>query len=472
MAFYDQEEENFELDPNQGFQIGGPAGSFSAGAPGGASAGGGKSPDKPGNFVGIKQYLDANKNQANQFGEQVGGKISSAIEGAQGQVSGLQNQFKDVANQGLIKGFETAQNEATGITNKAATGGPGELPTMEEKSRFGEIANAQYKGPKSVQETEVYNPVYQSVQEAQKLADLSKSEEGSQELARSVASKQSPYTTGAARLDSYLLNTDENKQRLENARKNAEMLQPSLNEAVASSNQFAKGLQTQTDELRNNVRNLFSNTAMGKRAGVQSALDQQKAAIEANNQKIQQYRNLLADTSDAGSIGLTPAQMQELGLQENQRLYGALNTDPNAFLPGEQVFDPNTAIAREEQARLAALAELAGTYGGDFANPYTQTELAGTFGGLSKIDPSKLQSEISKRQQSYQQSYSNDRLRGELGITNPSNPGYTPEYLENVLIPLYAQSGSGAGQQVARQYQNALNNWKNRFNFNDIVRKV
>jgi hypothetical protein len=472
MAFYNDKENQDEDLIAQPNQSGGESASLSPGAPGAQASSTPSKQGNPGNFVGITNYLNANKNQASELGNQVGGVVSNSINDANTKIGEAGAKFGDYANQGAIAGLDNAGNDATNIVNKAAnTGKVDETDT----ARFGQIANASYKGPKTLQDAQdLYNPAYESYTNAKNLSDLTKTEEGSQELTKKVANKDLQYTPGENRLDTYLLNTQENKQKLADARANAANLDPAFQGAQKQASDYATSLSDKTAAANKSARDLLSNTAMAKKAAVDQSLAQQQASVAANNAKIQQYRSLLSDPSDGGNLTLTPDQMQELGLTENERLYGALDTDPNAFLSGEQVFDPNAAISKDNQAQLAALAQLSSGYGGDFTNPYSMADLAGTANYNSKIDPSKLQQEIANREASYNKAYSNDKIRNGLGITNPGNPGYSPSEIENYYIPTYQNlldQGRTAFAPLLNQYKDALASWKAAQNYNNVVKK-
>ncbi len=472
MAYYNENEDE-EQSPEQGFQIGGQAGSLSpgSGVPGGSSS----SPkgDNPGNFVGLKTYLDANKNQANKFGEKVAEGVSNKISEAQTGINNFGGQFENEAKSGLIQGFDTAKNEAGQITNKAATGALDALPNDQEKNRFGQIVNAQYSGPKTAQDSQSFNPVRQSVMEAQKLADLSKNEAGSQELVKNFANKEKDYTQGSNRLDSYLMNTQENKQRLENARQNAASLQPGLAQAETNANTLAGKLQSDTEALKSEARKLLEGTSLSKKGNVQAELENIQKQIEANNKKAAQYRNLLSDQSDKGNLALTDEMMNELGLQEGQRLYGALNSDPNQFIGNDIVFDPNAAISKEDQARLNALSQLSQTYGGNFTNPYSMSTTAGTQNLASPTSDvkSKLLAEVAKREKAFNDAMSNKEY-GQYAL----RPGEGSKSYDD-LIKQYANERDyfkGRGNSSWQTFQDRidqLEKWREKYGYSDKVIK-
>lgn len=461
MAYYNEEEDEFNPESGgQGVNLGnGPSSTLDVGSGAGSQSSSPKG-DNPGNFVGLKTYLDANKNQANKFGEKVAGGVSNKINEAQSGINNFGNQFEQEARGGLIQGFDTAKDEAGQITNKAATGGLNALPTDQEKNRFGQIVNAQYSGPKTAQESKNYNPVRQSVMDAQKLADLSASESGSQELVKQFANKDKDYTQGASRLDSYLMQSDENKNRLAQARTGASALNPALQQSETKAGEYANKLQADTNQLKTGARDLLANTAMGKKASVQEQLSKQAQEAQLRNAQLQQYRNVLMDESDGDNLTLDSDQLAALGLSDGMQLFGSLKKDPNYYLPQEEVFDQNKAISREEQARLSALAGLSGTYGGGFTNPYGQSELAGTY-QPTKFDPKELGSKIASEAQELQKQYENFYKTDKIGGVGGNK---TPEYIENYEIPRalhQAKLNNTYGSwNVVRELQKSLEDWK------------
>jgi hypothetical protein len=312
--------------------------------------------------------------------------------------------------------------------------------------------------------------------EAQKLSSQTQTEEGVQDLVKGQANKDKNYTPGANRLDSYLMNTEENKQRLANARQGAESLQPGFAALEPAAAQVAGKFQADTDALKSDARKLLENTSLSKKASVQSEIQRQQAAAQARNAQIAQLRNALIDESDGEDLSLTQDQLNALGLSAGTKLFGSLNKNPTYYLPNEEVFDANKAISKDEQARLSALAGLSGTYGGAFTNPYSQADLAGTYKPSNfdtKAIGSKIKGEAAKLQKQYETQYKTDKLRESIGITNPDNPGVTPEYLENVLIPSEKTSHSYMSGNTAyvKRLEKALSDWKNSRKYNNQVKK-
>lgn len=413
MAFYREEEFDGEGNLVEGEQIGfkpGGSSAFLGGSGEGgalpAAKGAPGQPDNPGNFVGLHEYLKANKTQADQYGQRVAGAVGDSISQAEENIGGLVSSFQGVADEGLISNFDTAEEEGTGIINTASTGGAQNQINEDQTSRFGDIANAQYTGPQTVEETEVFNPVAQSVRDAQNLANLSATEGGSQQLAREVSDPDRRYTQGSSRLDSYMLNSPENRERLAQARQGAEALTGGLEGASGEAQAYAQGLEQQTNELREKIRSLLGNTAMANSGAVQNEIAALESQVNENNQIISDLEDSFSQSEGTDILSLTPAQMELLGLQEGQGLYGANFQNYSSMLPGQVAFDPNQALSQDQYAQLNALAGLAGTYGGEFTNPYAGAgDLAGGVDYTQPVDFSGVQTSVGEAKSDYDKKY-------------------------------------------------------------------
>ena len=334
-------------------------------------------PDKSGNFVGIRQYLDANKPQASKLGDQVSGQIQGTIQGAQNEVSGIGEKFQGLANQGQISDIGNAGAQAQSITNKAASQTADQGLNDQEKNRFKEVANAQYKGPSSLIETDLYQPAASKVKEAQNYAALSKNEKGNQQLLRDLY-KAPDYSFGENRLDSYLLNAGDNRAKLAESRKGADGLSGTLTAAEASAAQYAEQQKALADSIRQATQKNLVGTQTQRNTDVQKELD---GISKDWRSEYDSYLNVLKNSNGGQNLQLSDEQAKKLGVEKGQRIFNILNPSsgntPEQYL-SLQEFDPNKVISKDQQAQLSALDELAGTFGGATQNKYTQKELAGT----------------------------------------------------------------------------------------------
>lgn len=380
MAFYENEDEK-QLDPNapQQPQTGGES-AFVAGqgaAQTGQAPGGGASPDNPGNFVGIQQYLDKNKSQSGKLGDQVAGQVQSTIQGAQDDVDSLSGRFNQQADSGQIQNIQNAVNDAKNITQGAASGQAGQNLSDADKQRFGEVSNAQYQGPNQLIDTDLYAPAYNKIKTAQSYADLSKNESGNQQLLRDIY-KAPSYSAGENRLDSYLLNSQDNRQKLDASRQNAGGLDQKFEAANAGAAQYAQQQKALADSVKQSAQQQLTQTQTQRNQEIQAQLD---AISKDWRSEYDHYLNLLKNSNNGENLQLSPEEAAKLGVEKGQRIFNLLNpaagNTPEQYLQMQE-FDPNKVIGKDEQAQLAALDELSGTFGGANQNKYTQQDLAGT----------------------------------------------------------------------------------------------
>lgn len=332
--------------------------------------------DRSGNFVGLQDYLKANKPQSSKLGTQVAGQVQSTIQGAQEDVSQLNPRFNQIADQGQISNIGGAAQEAESIVQGAAGAPAGQ--GLGGKERFGEIANAQYQGPNALIDTELYAPTYQKVQQAQNYANLSKDESGSGQLLKDLY-KTPTYSAGENLFDTYLLNTQENKQKLQSARQNAENLDQDFAAANEQAAAYAADQRAKAEQVRQQARQALE----GTRDTRSKEIEQDLAGIAASwNDEQNAYANALFNSNEGKNLVLTDEMMQKLGVDSNQRIYNILKGKTIDDIKNQYVtmeaFDPNRVISKDQQAQLAALDELAGTFGGALTNKYTQAEIAGT----------------------------------------------------------------------------------------------
>lgn len=395
MAYYNEQED--ENDPNEdasgGVQTGPSSSVISSGQGAGAASanspqGPANSPDKSGNFVGLRTYLDANKSQSGKLGDQVFGQVTNAVNDASSEIGTLGSRFQQKADAGQIQNINNANQDAQGIVNKAATGTVGAGPDNTDLNRFKEISTATYKGPNALNEAQdIYNPAYQKLQTAQKQADLTKNEEGTQQLLKNIY-KQSDYATGQNRLDALLLNSDDNKAKLNQARAAAAPLQQNFEGAEKGASEYAAAQKALADQTRTGAQTNLSQTQAQRNADIEKLLNQmqwgedakQGTEDDATTGWDSEYNDLMKRLGSTDSnLSLKEDQLAQLGLSDNQRVFDKLlnpNELKNYFT--KQAADQNKLISKDQQYQLDALDQLANQYGGELKNKFTQAELAGT----------------------------------------------------------------------------------------------
>lgn len=405
MAYYnDSNLDDEELLNNQNQQIGPQSTAISGGTPGQAAAAPTR-PDNPGNFVGIKQYLDANKTQSSKLGDQVSGNIQNTIQGSQGKIAGVGTDFDNMVTQGSLSNIGNAAAEAQEIASKTAKNAKGYLTDSSTK-RFGDIANALYQGPNNATQVAGYQGALGSITDAQRLADLSKTEAGSKELVKDVANKSKQYTEGANRLDSYFLNAGDNRQKMATARQGAEGLNASLSQVEEAAKSKSAAAKSQTEAVKNAARQALENSRLARTAEIQKGLD---STSKNWNNEYNEYLNLLNGSNKGANLKLDPNQAEELGIGMGDRIYNVLQKDPSRLL-SQQAFDANKYIGVNEQAQLAALDKLANTYGGKLLNKYTNDAIAGTQTMDDAFDGSGFGKEVGRVGPAYDKDFGKERL--------------------------------------------------------------
>jgi hypothetical protein len=241
-----------------------------------------------------------------------------------------------------------------------------------------------------------------------------------------------------------MLNTQANRERLAQARQGAEGLTDQLGAASQGAQEYAAGLQNQTNELRERIRSLLGNTAMARRTDVQNEIAALENQVNENNQIITGLQDAFTQSQGTDVLSLNPQQMELLGLQEGQGLYGANFQNYNAMLPDQVAFDPNQALSQDQYAQLSALAGLAGTYGGEFTNPFAGSgELTGGVDYTQPTDFSGVQSGIAAAKANYEKKY-NEPFSGwksPLFTSNrvnqvPATPKQVEQHIEDMYYNL------------------------------------
>lgn len=376
MAYYNDEDDLANQDPNAVGAQAQPMTSQASGVVGGGGAApqaASQKPDQSGsNFVGLKTYLDANRAQGAKLGDKVAGQVSSKIGEAQNQVAQLPGQFQQEATAAALKNLSTAGTEAKNIVSTASTG---KAPLAQDQTnRFKEISTAEYKGPKTLQESQTYAPAVQNIQRAQSYADLSKNESGSQSLLKDLY-KSPGYNSGENRLDAYLLNSQDNRQKLAANRASADALNNSMNQATQGASQYAQGLVDQTNAARQGARTELETQRSERSKQIENLLAKVRSGWDS---EYKQYEKLLNDAGKKKELKLNADQMKELDVKEKQRIFNLLTGNNAKDYLALQKFDPNKVISKSDQSSLAMLDDLANLYGGELTNKYTQADLAET----------------------------------------------------------------------------------------------
>lgn len=357
MAFYQDDDEE-QQDPNA--QQGGVATSGESGVIGASGTGASgpqattNTPDKASNFVGISQYLNANKPQAAKLGDQTAGVINNSADQARQGVGALNQEAQD-----KIKAVNPLADDIKGKLSSGA-----EALSAGERGTIKDTAAAQYKGPQNEMGLNSYQNAAKATKTATGNIDNSGTEQGRMNLIGQVNAK--PRTQGMNTFDNALLQAGGGREKLAQA---------------ASANQDVKGaLDQSAQNIRGQIGRLDdpstpdvdeSAGAMGTTAKaqadaykqIQDAMGAWKTGFQpkvksAQDALVAQQNAITGDLGD-NPYDLTQESLDLYGLGEGTNIY---NTDLNKYLSLANVGDINAdnVASAEDYARYAALADLSG----------------------------------------------------------------------------------------------------------------
>jgi hypothetical protein len=252
-----------------------------------------------GTFANLKSYLQAAQGGGQQkIAQAATQKIQNVAGGAQSGIQQAQRTFGRQVGAGTIANLDTAVKEAEGFVNTArgvtyqgtpatqpvaaptqATNAPAgatpttttEVPatapaepvqqqyfTPEEIKRFGEIVNAQYLGPESLQQAGLYNDIAQRARTAQQAINRTASAAGREELLRDIFSQGRDYSRGQSKLDALLLNTSQQGiSELQRQAQQAGNVQQQAEKAQTESANLAAERLAQTSAAQQQARKAF-----------------------------------------------------------------------------------------------------------------------------------------------------------------------------------------------------------------------
>ncbi len=376
---------NEELDPTTGLPIQqtGDGGTISGGgsSPGGPAP---KSPaqSNPGAFVGIQQYLDANKPQSQKLAQSVGSEVTGLGDTARGAIAQGQGSF----NQDVAAGTTSFD---TDLGNKVQNNA--ETLNDADKAKFKQEQTAQYGGPNSFQESAYYQPTQSAVNAATQAAANTKTDEGQRQLLNPLENKAKHGTSqGIGTFDTALLQSAPNaRTELANARQSVSDIDPKLQQAISSALSGANAAKTTTQ-----------NTAASAKQALQSGVGALNTALPQEYQKYQTDSGAYNQnmTNLAKQLGYDTQNndyselYKTLGIAPDQGLYGL--RDFQNYLKTPAPTSLSQFASPEEAARYSALQSLGGQF--DFNLDPSQAGTAGT--GHVTADTAGLQKDLAAAQ--------------------------------------------------------------------------
>jgi len=298
-----------------------------------------------GQFQDIRKYIKANVPATQKLAGAVGKGIEKRQTGIQQDVAKKQQQFA-TRLQEQKAGATSAQQTAQQIAQRAISGQGVVKP--EEVTRFQAISKGQEKysvSPLDLQRQQ---------SEAARLrnqAIRAEREKSRANLLSEVLGKRK-YTRGQRGLDVALLGSQPgaiesiSQKARESATQTGQTVTEARRQALAQAGELARqqamGREALTQQLEQG------------RTGITTGIQERVAAEKALGEAIQKG---LVGSGVERQLGLSTEQLQELGLQEGERLYGAGLEGIQGQLLGAR---KETMISPEELSRLQAIGSLAG----------------------------------------------------------------------------------------------------------------
>ena len=321
-------------------------------------ASGPKTPDRPGNFVGLQTYLDANKAQSSKFGNQVVDNINNTTTNANTAIDKAGVDFNSKIN-------SSNPISNTGLVDKVKAG---TVLSTEEENSWGKHRDNPNNTTNSIEETELYAPVATVIKTAKDKGSLIGSEAGTTSLINDQF-KSPDYSRGQQRFDSYLLNSDENKTKLNQQKQEIDKLEPKFGNISTSAQRYAAGEKARVaneQKAAKDALGLFDDPAtpeVDESAGAFGSL-QKYLREQAKKNTLVDDLATPQDESDpwkemATSNSLTPEMLAALGLSADQDLYGI---DLNAYLKKSPIAATEQNMATQADLdKYKALMRLTGT---------------------------------------------------------------------------------------------------------------
>lgn len=378
MAYYNDQDEQQSVDPNAPAVVapGGESGTITGQASGGANAGAAGASETPATtgapgasnqFVGIKDYIQANQPQTAKLAGDVSGYVNELGNQARSQLQTGQQGFNQAVDQNTIGLNQDLFNEATSNPYAVAQ-------DQAKLQEFKKQRDAAYQGPNSFDQSDFFQPVNQAIQKATQASANTATESGQKQLLAQIQNaKKGKVNQGALAFDASLLQSDPNsKAILEKTRKGLEDIPQALTAAQEAALEKAGQGAKATEATKAAIQGAFTGDK-----GLQTSLEkdlQQKAlsAIGQSKAQADQTMALLKSgaTPSAAQLNLLDITQDQWNALTGDRSYlqNTYGVNPYADLstygtiknPETQINAQNIATA-DDYARYAALNQLMDT---------------------------------------------------------------------------------------------------------------
>lgn len=385
---------------------------------------------KSGSWVNLNQYLDANKENATQMGQNIANKVA------------------DNATQAKSS-LESFKSQAPGVVNQVNTDNYFANPDANKKSEYATMKNTGgYSGPDSVDKVTGYSDTQSKVKKADEQVNALNSESGRFNLLQDTYNRPQ-YSQGMKKLDNVLLQkNDESKQAMNQVNEKFKGILDLFNtESTNMGNQINSNIQTAAQ----NKNAILAAEAKAKNDLINPIQARANQLNQSNPELINRINSDLSDdTLSDETLGL-------LGLSSGQNLYD-LNLNSYVNPNYTQVGLDNAATA-EERAKYAALASM--------IDDPTMTQITSEGKAIKPVSFNKEQfdKDFGAKQAEYNKALQDYRTPS----TSIKAGNGTVAYLGNQTIAELEQIKSNNGGKLAPELQAILDNFYNTYQPNRKV---
>lgn len=371
MAFYRENEEDQNQTAMGGqtsFQAGPQSSAITPGQSAGTAAASGQgtqpssspTPDKPGNWVGIQDYLRQNKPSVENFSQQVQGNIQNVAGQAQNAIQGAKNTFAQNVSQNATQLDQGTINQIrqnpTQVTQNQA------LVDQIAKVR----STPTYSGPTSLEGSQGWQQASQELGRVQNLGDLAANSGGRQRMLQDLKQGER-YGGGLSVLDTALLSSSEpGRQAFQTARDEAQRLGSFGQDILSQATQMG----TQAKQNTENAFKMFQEQLTGANdprlaleADLKKRLESQSAERERQaNATIQAIQSGQASDTDLARLGLSREQFTQMADQAKRfgTQFGDAGLAQFINRDGSSNIGLSNVASTQDLARLQALNTLMG----------------------------------------------------------------------------------------------------------------
>ena len=438
-----------------GVNVSGTSTSFSTGVPGQESSKPQKgSGDK---FANIQSYLDANKDQGDQMGQNIQSGIESEAQTAKAGIEGLN------AAAPKVEAYDPSEayNNVTTLSS-------------QDKQKYNE-AKAGYKGPQTVDQVQGFQDTQKNVSTAASKVQNAGTEQGQRQLLKDTYQRPS-YSAGENALDQTIV------QNSPNSRKGFENLTQKYSGLSGMFDQASQSLGNQLNQ--NTTRGLQNQQAIA--SGEKKAMSDLMNPIQQRAEQFNRDNPMTIDRvmGDAQDAYLSQETLDMLGLNEGAEVYGRNLQD--YMTPDYTQRGINDVANADERTRYAALTDLIDGKSGDLISGSSERK------GAVSFDKNRFDSETSSAKERFEKEYETANINKYIPSIKSATVPYSPKKIEEDLARLEqtdrdlqmmwdqgratmgTPTGNSRWADLKRQiseYRSGLDSWKADQEKRRIVRK-